>query len=504
MTTNMHLNPRRRARRLPPILSFAAFVAGLCLLFAAAAGARGVYRLQSSVSEESVTGTLQEAVSESEVPAGSPEEPSGESSSQTRHEERRERREEREKLREERRADRQAVQSTGPCTIDLKASKRIATAGTALDLAGTLTCTEPEDVSGQTVTLYQKLARTPGFTEAGTTSTEADGGFELTPPHLEANSIFYVSADGATSARASVKVAPQITIVSPTAGTELFTGTNRALRASAEDASAVSFTGTVTAADAGATVSLQREYRQGAWHRIGGGGVVNEEGEYSISHTFLRPGEATVRVVVHSHHLFITSDSAPITYQISRRRSRQITIDSSANPAVYGQQVTISGTLESEGEETVTLLAQIGAGAFTPIAQVLSNGEAYSFSESPAQGTNYRVISAGASSATLAQSVTYELTPTPAPATVAAGTEVTFGGTVAPSREGQVVDLERETIPAGTYSVIATAALTAGGEYAIPYTFPAAGSATLRIQVPGDSELQSIASDPFAIEVTKS
>jgi hypothetical protein len=493
----MHLNPRRRMR-----CSFllAAFAAGLCLLSPAAAGARGRARLQSTGSEASVAEPLQEPVSETETPSASPGETSEESPTDTRGEERRERREQRQKLREERRASRQGVQGTGACTIDLEVSKQIVTVGVSITLHGTLACTEPESASGQTVTLYQKLAHTHGFSTAATATTETDGAFEISPTDLEADDVFYVSADGATSARTSVKLAPQVTIASPSAGTELFTGTTKALRASAQNAGAVTFTGTVSAADAGATVSLQREYRKGAWHRIGGGGVVSLEGQYSITHTFFRSGVASIRVVVHSHHLFTTSASAPVSYRISRRGSRQITIGSSVNPVVYGQSVTISGTLAGTADRTVTLLAQVGGGTFTPVAQVTSSGDEYSFSESPTQGTHYRVISAGAGSDVLEQGVTYELAPTAAPATVAAETPLSFTGTLAPALEGQLVELEREQ--EGTYSVIATATLAAGGTYSIPYTFTKAGSETLRIQVPGDADLLSIASEPFELEVT--
>lgn len=504
----MHSHLRSLARR-PALLSIATLAACVCFLFPATASARVRTSLPSAVSEESAAGQLQEPTNEGETPTGDAGETTREAPDEPgaagRREERRERREERRKLREERRAERQAVQGTGACTIDLKAAARIATAGEPLILSGTLECTEAQAGADQTVTLYQKLSHTPGFNISATTSTEPDGAFQFSLSDLEGNSVFYVSADAATSGRTSVKVAPQITIASPTAGTELFAGTLRALRASAQSTSAVTFSGTVSAADAGATVSLQREYRKEAWHRIGGGGVVNDEGRYSIVHMFSRTGEASVRVVVHSHGLFVTSASAPMTYQISRRRSRRLTIVSSVNPSAYDQPVTISGTLPGAADRTVTLLAQVGAGAFAPIAQVMSEGGRYSFSESPAQDTHYRAIAGSASSETLAQNVAFALTPAPAPTSVAVGTEVTFTGTLAPAREGQLVELERESTPGGSYSVLATAALTAGGTYSVAYTFTeAAAGETLRIAVPGNSELLGATSEPFTIAVASS
>jgi len=500
----MHIHLRSLARR-PALLSIATLAACVCFLSPATAGARARTPLRSAVSEESATGQLQEPTTEGETPTGDASEPTPEAPDESgaagRREERRERREARRKLREERRAERQAMQGTGACTIDLKAAARIATAGEPLILSGTLACTEAQVAADQAVTLYQKLSHTPGFSVSATTSTEPDGAFQFSLSDLEGNSVFYVGADAATSGRTSVKVAPQITIASPTAGTDLFTGTLRALRASAQSTNAVTFSGTVSAADAGATVSLQREYRKEAWHRIGGGGVVNDEGQYSIVHTFFRPGEASVRVVVHSHGLFVTSASAPITYQISRRRSRQLTIASSANPSAYDQPVTISGTLPGAANRTVTLLAQVGAGAFAPVAQAMSEDGKYSFSESPTQDTHYRAIAGSVSSETLAQGVAFALTPAPAPTSATVGAEVTFTGTLAPAHEGQLVELERESTPGGSYSVLATAAVGAGGTYSITYSFSEAVSETLRIAVPGNSELLGITSEPFTIEV---
>jgi hypothetical protein len=215
----------------------------------------------------------------------------------------------------------------------------------------------------------------------------------------------------------------------------------------------------------------------------------------------LRPGEANVRVVVHSHGLFMTSASAPLTYQISRRRGRQLTIASSADPSSYEQQVTISGTLPGAANRTVTLLAQVGTGAFAPVAQVMSEAGRYSFSESPTQDTRYRAIAGNAGSETLAQDVAFALTPAPAPTSVPVGGEVTLTGTLAPTREGQLVELERESGPGGSYSVLATGALGAGGTYSITHTFTEAADETLRLAVPGDSELLGVTGEPFTIEV---
>jgi len=492
----MLLHPRRSVRQVsrPGI---AALAAGLCLLSPAAASARGNAHLESGVSEDSTTAPLQESTPNPPSAA----DPPTESSTKT--------------PREARRARRDARAGTG-CSVKLQATPPTITARAPLSLDGTLSCPEAASAADQTVTLYQKVARTPGFAIAATATTETNGTFQFAPFGLEINSVFYVGAAGATSARTSVKVAPPVTfsgartsvkvaplvtLSAPAAGTQLFIGGGRTARASAVGRDAVTFSGTVSPADAGATVTLQREFRREAWHRIGVG-QVDGEGNYSIVHTFSRPGEANLRVLVHSHGLYVTSASTPVSYQISRRRSRQVTIQASVDPVAYGSPMTISGTVAGAVNQPVTLLAQTPGGAFAPVAKGVTNGGEYTFTESPLQSTRYRVSSTSASSATLSEGVTYALSATPFASTVQAGEQLTFTGTLAPAHEGQVVDLEGRNASGLGYRVIAVGAVSSLSAYSIAYTFPAAGSELLRIRVPGNTEIQSVASEAFKVEVT--
>ncbi len=342
---------------------------------------------------------------------------------------------------------------------------------------------------GQSITLYQKVAHTPGFSIAATATTEADGAFRFTPSGVDVNSVFYVRAGGAKSARVSVKVTPVVTIEAPAAGTQLFVGgAHAASDSAAVDSGAVTFTGTVSPADVGATVALQREYRGDSWHHIGVG-QVNAEGGYAIAHTFYRAGQATVRVVVHSHGLYVNSASTPVTYQISRRgRSRQITIQASTDPIAYGLPVTISGTVAGAAGQPVTLQAQTPEGTFAPVATgITGSNDEYSFVVSPLQSTRYRVTSATAGSADLSEGVTYALTPTPSPTTVPVGESIVFTGTVTPAHEGQPVELERQYASGLGYHVIATGAVSSGSAYSIAHTFTDAGAETLRIRIPEDA-----------------
>ena len=326
---NMFSMLRRCARRtsLPGI---AALATGLCLLAPTVAGAHGKAHLESGVSEASTTAPLQEPTTEPPTTNATTTTTTTTTESTTNARSRR----------EERRARRNAQAQTG-CSVNLEATPSTIAPGAPLGLAGTLSCPEGASATGQTVTLYQKVAHTPGFSVTATATTEAGGAFQFSLSEVEANSVYYVRCDGSRSARTKVKVAVQVDIEAPAAGAELFIGIGHAAyqhvtghsssstttaenssssystSADSANANVVTFTGTVSPDDAGATVALQREYRKERWHRIGIG-QVDGEGKFSIPHTFFQPGEANLRVVVRSHRTYETSVSAPVTYHLAR------------------------------------------------------------------------------------------------------------------------------------------------------------------------------------------
>ncbi len=491
----MPLPSHWRTRRVS-LLAIAACTAGLGCLSPAVAAAHGRAHLESAISEQLPTSPQPPATEPpAEPPAAEPPATTAPGGS-VRH-----------ARREARHARRGAL--AGECSVELQATASILSAGEPLSLTGRLSCTEAASVAEQPVSLFQKLARTPGFNVLATTTTAADGSFQFKPEGLETNSIFYVRAGDAHSDRIAVKIAPHVTISAPLAGAQLFiggahaaSGGTHAADPSIDDGSAVTFTGTVSPADSGATVSLQREYRRGAWHRIGGGGRVDDEGKYSIVHSFSRPGQANIRVVVHSHGLSMTSASAPVSYQLSRDRHRQITIDASANPLTYGQSVTITGTVAGAVGQAVTLWAQTGDQAFAPLAQATTNGNEYSFTESPLQNTRYRVRTASAGSAVFSEGVSFALTAEPPATTVPTGGQLSFTGTLLPSHEGQPVDLERRNPSGPGYHLIEVGTVSSTSTYSIAHTFSTAGPELLRISVPASPELQGVAGEPFAVDVT--
>jgi hypothetical protein len=421
----MPLHLRWRARQAS-LLAITTFAAGLALLSPTAASAHHGSRLESAVSEEAATSALTQ--SGGQAPAVGT--PTGETPAETRGE-----------RRQRKRARREAASASG-CSVELHATPSIVTASATLSVSGSVSCPEAASAAEQTVTLYQHVARTPGFDPIATATTEADGGFQFPAPPVHVNSILYVSVDQVNSARTRVQVAPQVTLTTPAAGTPLFVGSARAAHAAAgagagagtdstgASTDAVTFAGTVSPVDAGATVVLQREYRTGGWHRIGGSRV-NDEGSYSIVHTFLRPGEANLRVVVRSHKLYMTSASEPVSYLISRRRARH--------------------TTNTQGP---------------------------------------------------AEPITDTITATPAMSDVLAEAPLTVTGTVAPAHEGQLLELERREVSGLGYRVIATATESATGAYSIVHSFALAGTALLRVTVPPSPGLKGASTAPFSVEVT--
>ncbi|HTA36365.1 MAG TPA: hypothetical protein VK761_06585, partial [Solirubrobacteraceae bacterium] len=116
-------------------------------------------------------------------------------------------------------------------------------AGESATIFGSLDCPKSLQAGGRQVTFYEHSATSPGFVSLGMATSEASGAFQLTPPALETNSVFYAVAEGATSARKTIKVTAQIaaTLPTPAEGAVLFAAGGRRGRVR----NAVTFAGTV-------------------------------------------------------------------------------------------------------------------------------------------------------------------------------------------------------------------------------------------------------------------
>jgi hypothetical protein len=403
---------------------------------------------------------------------------------------------------------------SGRCRVGMVVAPRRITAGEPVTIFGRLVCHRRAKAAGQVVRLFHHVLGTPGFTYVQSTTTDAQGFYQFQNADgvVETNRIWHVRSHGAESANRGVRVAAQVTLNGPPEGTQILTGV----------ANKVTFTGTVTPADVGARVVLQRQnaLTGNEWHRIDSG-VVEAGGGFSITHTFIVPGDANLRVLVGSQGRNVPSPSDVLTYEISQAQNPALTINASADPIVYGQSVTISGVLAGE-TGTVALEARtVHQSGWVQVAQVATTGTgAYTFPpQTPVNSTFYQVKSSGAPpcppgaacpallminrSAVLYEGVRYVLTAQVSATTVLEGQTLTFTGSVAPtpSRPGHVIYLERENASPHEFHVVQVSTLTPESTFSIPYQVYSTGTDVFRVHIPGGPDNGGAVSQPFTIQV---
>jgi hypothetical protein len=387
----------------------------------------------------------------------------------------------------------------GHCRLTLNVAPRLVSNGESALAYGQGSCPTAGTEAGQTVTLYQHSATTPGYSVAGTTATDSHGFYQVATPPLSQNSVFYAVISGAQSPHRTVKVAAQVTLVGPPENKQLFAGIRTGRR------NAVTFTGSVSPNDAGATVVLQRQndVRGRGWHGVGRT-IVNSSGGFAITHVFWNPGASEIRVLVRSNRRNVDSASNTLSYDISQAQNPSLTILSSADPIPYGGSVVISGAVAGAPHAPVTLLGRTAHNGFKPVATAMTDGEGkYAF---PAQtglsSTFYKVQGAGRSSAVLYQGVKYVLTATPLASSVQSGQPLTVSGNVSPARAGHEIWLQRQNLAGTGFHVAGVGFVAADGSYTITHVFFAPGTDVLRVKIPGDPENGGTATPTFNVTIT--
>jgi hypothetical protein len=384
----------------------------------------------------------------------------------------------------------------GFCKININVAPRLLETGETALVFGRLRCAgRPDAAAGRTVRLLQRTAGTHEFRLVQTTATDERGFYELSRA-VEYNSAFYVRSEGAASAIRGVRVLAHVSLTGPADGSQLFTG----------PANKVTFSGTMSPQDVGARVVLQRQNADTGdeWHRIDKG-VVGASGSYSITHTFVVPGDANIRVLVHSQRRNVPSPSEVLTYEISQAQNPQLTINASADPITYGQQVTISGTAPGAPSTPVRLLAHTAKQpGFVAVSEAKTDaGGNYTFpAQAPVANTFYKVRAASRVSAILYEGVRDLLTARVSASTVQAGQTLTFSGAVAPNHTGHVIYLESQGHASGDFHVVQVAFVGPGSTYSIVHAVFDAGTKVFRVKIPGGPENAGAVSAPFTIHVT--
>jgi phage protein U len=402
---------------------------------------------------------------------------------------------------------------SGRCIVSMQVAPRQIAAGDPVVIFGRLRCVNRASAAGQQVILYHHLTGLSGFTPVESATTDAHGFYEFGRADgvVETNRSFFVRSHGARSATKRIRVAAQVTLSGSAEGALLTGYPNR-----------VTFTGAVSPADVGARVILQRQnaLTGNQWRRIDSG-VVESTGDFTITHTFIVPGDANLRVLVRSQGRNVTSESNILADTVSQAQNPELTIQASADPISSGEAVTISGKLAVGGEgRSLTLMAHTARQpGFVAVVQTTGNsaGE-YSFpAQLPANSTFYRVDAGQlvcppnavcpaiafrpVSSAVLYEGVKDVLTAQASPTTVQAGQSVTFSGTVSPDQTGHVIYLERQNARGPGFHVVQLAFVGAGSSYTIVHRFYDAGTKLLRVYIPGGPDNQGAASQPFTIQV---
>jgi phage protein U len=387
------------------------------------------------------------------------------------------------------------ARSSQLCRVGINIAPRLIEAGESALVFGRLRC--PSPVAGRTVRLLARPAGTNGFRFARSASTDASGFYEFVLRGTEFNTAFFVRSQGAVSATRALRVLAHVSLAGPPDGSQIFTGKGNK----------VTFTGTVNPNDVGARVVLQRQNANTGedWHRIGVGQVI-AGGTYSITHTFVVPGDANIRVLVHSQRRNVASPSELLTYEISQAQNPQLTINASADPITFGQVVTISGTAPGAAKAPMTLLARTaGQPTFAPVAEAKTDASGnYVFpAQAPVANTFYEASGAGKTSAVLYEGVRDLLTAQVSSTSVQAGGAVTFSGVVAPDHTGHVVYLERQDHLGAEFHVVQVGVIAVGSTYSIAHMVFDPGLNVFRVKIPGGPENQGAVSQPFTVSVNR-
>ncbi|WP_026909824.1 hypothetical protein [Patulibacter minatonensis] len=348
---------------------------------------------------------------------------------------------------------------------------------------------------GAKVVLFHRVNPAKRFSVIQRTTANAAGQYQFTRKAgvVTSNRNWYVNAGGERSRVVNHKVSASISVTGPST-LHLLTKERYV------------FKGVVAPNHAGDTALLQRQVGTGTserWKTIDSDRI-GRGGGYRITHAFGTPGDANLRVHFAGDRRNIASSSETLSYDVSGRQTKALSIATTNNPLKVGESTTISGKLQGvKAPTTVTLFGRVAGRAFQPVATVQTDASgAYAFAgQAPIANTFYQVRGLGKSSAILFEGVRSVVTASVDQTSVTAGATLTFSGSVSPDKTGRSIVLERQSPNGKSWNAVAVGKIGAGSTFSLQKRVPDSGTKVFRVSIPGGAVNQAGASQPFTINV---
>lgn len=357
--------------------------------------------------------------------------------------------------------------------------------------------------AGQQVNLYHHIAGSQrGYTIVQRTTTLTGGFYEFIRPAgvVDSNRSFFVTTDATPLGRdhsrtVFERVHARVTINAPTTA---FTNQN------------VAIVGQVAPNHASERVLLERQIG-GARNdfRVVGTTRLDASSNYRFVERSRIARDYTLRVVFPGDRRNLAGVSDEVSIAVSQNQNPAFTLNASANPITVGQGDMLTGTLaasatQSNSNVAVTLFQRAFNSRVFTVAQ---NGTTdasgnYTFTVQPANNTVYSVRTAsGQHTRQLFLGVRDSVTITPSSTTSTVAGSVTFTGTVAPTKVGHSIELQRQG-PDGDYFTVATSRLGSTSSYSFTRTFGTPGMKVYRVRETGGPDNEGGVSPSLTITVS--
>jgi hypothetical protein len=353
----------------------------------------------------------------------------------------------------------------------------------------------------QRVVLWHRVNPQAGFTIIGSTQTDSSGRYEFTRQNgiVQTNRSWYVTGPALShSETVHEQVSAEVTLTASATQT-----TTR---------HPITFTGQVSPGHTGQTIKLEAQRGDSNnWNTIKTARL-DASSSYSIPVAWRFPGPRNVRAVFPGDPRNTRGISAVSSVVVEQTEVPGFTIQSS-DPIVPNQTpVTISGTLLASsgnaaepGVSVALYTSQPGQHDWSETQTTTTGPDgSYAFTVQGSTNELYQARTTFApvrQSAVVFQGVQDVVSITSSASAAVVGQPVTFSGNVSPGKPGGAVYLERLGKD-NNWHIVESSTLDHASDYSIGWTFGTPGAKQIRVQVLGDPQNVTGASDPVPITVT--